>query len=51
MEINLPKPVGCRKSSSKEEVYRNIGPSQETRKITNEQSNFRPKGTRKRRKK
>ena len=43
------KPMGCSKSNSKREVYRNTSLPQETRKISNKQSNFTPKGTRERR--
>ena len=39
----------CSKSSSKREVYINIGLPQETRKISNKQPNLIFKGTRKRR--
>ena len=42
---NDPKPMGCSKSSSK----RDINLPQETRKISNKQSNFTPKATRERR--
>ena len=34
-----PKPMGCSKSSSKREVYSNSISPQETRKISNKQSN------------
>ena len=44
-----PKPMGCSKSSSKREVYSNTSIPQETRKISNKQSNLTPKGTRERR--
>ena len=40
----------CSKSSSKREVYSNTSLPQETRKISNKQSNLTPKGTRERRK-
>ena len=40
------KPMGCSKSSSKREVYSNTMLPQETRKISKEQSNVTPKGTR-----
>ena len=46
---NNPKPMGCSKSSSKREVYSNSISSQETRKISNKQSNLTPKATRERR--
>ena len=38
-----PKPVGCSKISSKREVYSNSISPQETRKISNKQSNLTPK--------
>ena len=41
--------MGCSKSSSKREVYSNTIPSQETRKTSNNQPNFTPKTTGKRR--
>ena len=41
--------MGCHKSSSKREVYSNTILPQETRKISNKQSNLTPKGTRERR--
>ena len=41
--------MGCSKSSSKRVVYSNKNLPQETRKISNEQSNFTPNGTRERR--
>ena len=44
-----PKPVGCSKSSSKREVYSNSISPQETRKISNKQSNRTPKATREKR--
>ena len=44
-----PKPMGCSKSSSNREVYSNTSLPQETRKISNKQSNLTPKGTRERR--
>ena len=43
------KPVGCSKGISKREVYSNTILTQETRKISNKQSNLTPKGTRERR--
>ena len=43
------KPMGCRKSSSKREVYSNTILPQETRKTSNRQPNFTPKTTGKRR--
>ena len=42
---NGTKPMGCSKSSSKREVYSNTILRQETRKISNKQSNLTPKGT------
>ena len=42
------KPMGCSKSSSKKEVYRNIILPQETRKTSNRQPNSTPKTTGKR---
>ena len=44
------KPMGCSKNSSKKEVSNSTSP-QETRKISNKQSNLIPKATRERRKK
>ena len=44
-----PKPMGCSKSSSKREVYSNTILPQETRKISNKQSNLTIKVTRERR--
>ena len=41
--------MGCSKNSSKGEVYNNTSLPQETRKISNTQSNLPPKGTRERR--
>ena len=43
------KPMGCSKSSSKREVYRNTILPQETRETLNRQPNFTPKTTGKRR--
>ena len=43
--------MGRSKSSSKREVYSNTILPQEIRKISNKQSNFTPKGTRKRQQK
>ena len=43
--------MGCSKSSSKREVYSNTILPQETRKISNKQSNLTPKGTRERKRK
>ena len=39
------KPMGCNKSSSKREVYRNTILPQETRKALNRQPNFTPETT------
>ena len=41
--------MGCSQSSSKKEVYSNTILPQETRKISNKQSNITPKETRERR--
>ena len=41
--------MGCRKSSSKREVYGNTSLPQETRKISNKQTNLTPKAIRERR--
>ena len=49
-KYNIPKSMGCSKSSSKREGHSNTGLPQDIRKILNKQSNFTPKGTRKRRK-
>ena len=38
--------MGCSKNNSKREVYSNTSLPQETRKISNKQSNITPKGTR-----
>ena len=46
-----PKPIGCSKGSLKREVHSNSSSSQETRKISNKQSNLTLKATRKRTKK
>ena len=43
-----PKHMGCSKSSSKREFYSYTILPQETRKISNKQSNPTPKGTRER---
>ena len=43
------KPMACRKSSSKKEVYSNTILPQETRKTLNRQPNLTPKTTGKRR--
>ena len=49
MKSDNSKPMGCRKSSPKREVYRNTILPQETRKTQNRQPNFTPKTTGKRR--
>ena len=49
MKNNNPKPIGCRKSSSKKVFYSNTSLPQETRKISHKQSNLTPKETRERR--
>ena len=46
---NDPKPMGCSQSNSKREVYSYKSLPQETRKISNKQTNLTPKGTRERR--
>ena len=46
---NNTKPMGCSKSSSKREVYRNTILPQETRNISNRQPSLTPKATRERR--
>ena len=43
---NNPKPMGHSKVNFKREVYSNTMLPQETRKISNKQSNLTPKGTR-----
>ena len=40
---NNPKSMGCRRSSSKKEVYSDTSQPQEMRKISNEQPNLTPK--------
>ena len=44
-----PKPMGCSKSGSKREVYSYTSLPQETRNISNKQTNFAPKAIRERR--
>ena len=44
-----PKPMGCMKSSFKREVYSNTNLPQDTRKISNKQSNHTRKAIRERR--
>ena len=51
MKHDDPKPMGCSKSSSKREVYRNTISAQETRNISNKQANVTPKAIRERRRK
>ena len=46
---NNPKPIGCSKSSSKREDYRNTSLPEKT-KISNKQPNFTPKATIKKKK-
>ena len=46
---NMPKLTGCSKSSSKREIYSKKSLPQETRRISNKQSNLTPKGARERR--
>ena len=46
---NTPKSLECSKNSSKKECHSNTGLPQETRKISNKQTKFTPKKTRKRR--
>ena len=43
MKTQRSKPMGCGKSSSKREVYSYTSLPQETRKISNKQSNLTPK--------
>ena len=45
---NDPESMECSKNISKREIYSNTCLPQETRKISNKQSNLTPKGTRKR---
>ena len=49
MEIQFPKRVECSKSNSKRDVYSNTVLPQETRKVSNKQSDFTAKELRKRR--
>ena len=49
MKQDDPKPMECSKSSSKRKVYSNSISPQETRKISNKQSNTTLKTTRERR--
>ena len=48
-KYNFPKSMGCSKRSYKREVYSDISPPQETRKISNQQPNLPSKRIRKRR--
>ena len=48
MKTQHSKPMGCRKSIAKREVYSNTTLPQETRKTSNRQPNFTPKTTGKR---
>ena len=48
MKTQHSKPMGCRKSIAKREVYSNTTLPQETRKASNGQPNFTPKTTGKR---
>ena len=48
MKTQELKPMGCRKSSSKREVYSKMVLPQEIRKTSNRQLNFTPKTTGKR---
>ena len=48
MKHNNSKPLGCSKSSSKQEVYSNTTLPQETREIWKREHNFTPKTTGKR---
>lgn len=45
-ENDIPKSIECSKNSIKWKVYSDIGLPQEIRKISNNQQNFTPKGTR-----
>ena len=47
-KYNMPKSMGCSKSSSRRKAQSDAGLPKETRKISRKQSNFTPKGTRKR---
>ena len=49
METQLPKSMGCSKSSSKREVYSDTSLPQETRKISSKQPKLAPKAIRERR--
>ena len=49
MKHDDPKPMGCSKSSSKREVYRNTTLPQETRNISNTEPNITLKAIRERR--
>ena len=49
MTNDNPKPMGCSNSKSKREVYSNTSLPQETRKMSNKQSNLTPKANTERR--
>ena len=49
MKTQWSKTYGMQQNSSKREVYSNTSLPQETRQMTNKQSNYTPKGTRERR--
>ena len=49
VKIQHTEIYGMQQTTTKMEVYSNTALSQETRKISNKQSNLTPKGTRKRR--
>ena len=49
-ENKTPKLMGCRKSSNNRKVYSSTILPQETRKISNKQTDLTPKGTRQRKK-
>ena len=51
MKYNIPKSMGCSKSDTKREVYRNTCLPQEIRKISSKQPGLTPNRTSKRRKK
>ena len=50
-KYDIPKFMGQSKSSSKREVHSNTGLPQKIRRISNKQSNFTPKGNRKKKNK
>ena len=49
LKHNDPKPMGCRKSVSKQEVYSSTFLPQETRNTSTKQPKLRPKATKERR--